>query len=1092
MKRSLHLNFKPDFWLRNALMGLAFLFLWSSSYGQPYTINIDFGSAQNTTSGAWNNITDPKAGAVENLMNDEGINTGIKIAITDAFNADNGDGLELDEMYGIPASASRDSFFGNTADWGGIEPTAALTLYNLDPDTEYSFSFFASRGGVGDNRETKYTVQGKTTVVENLNAANNASEFAEVEGMLPNEDGTIVISLEKGDNNDNFHGFYYLGTMQITYLNTVAPGPKDISLIYPNGEAALRGGSTVDISWERANVLFVDIDYSTDNGTSWTSIATGVSALEGKYAWTMPEVFSETCLVRITDSDDATVSDTSDQPFTIFEGDNKNYTIVVLGSSTAAGAGTSHPDSAWVRRYANHLSHQKSNFTVINLAVGGFSTTNILPSGNQENNITKALSYNPDAIIINLPSNDAALDRSVQEQKNNYSIIAALAEEARVPLWVTTPQPRNFDAGKIQIQKDMIDATYDMFGDFAIDLWTEFAEENGHIKEVYNSGDGVHLNDLAHRLIFGIIAEVNIDAYIVEENAPDLINIDFGAPDRTSEDWNNITDPEAGAIADLVNARGQSTGISIAITDPFNAINPDGLAAAPILDFADNAATDSFYGNTGIFEGKDEPTAGLTMSNLNPETAYTFTFYASRGGAGENRETQYTVEGEMTEIAALNASDNTANVAQVVDIYPKEDGTISVQIAAGENNAHALKFYYLNALKVQYARVWNEKNLRVVYPNGGERLKVGKTVDIRWESENVENVDIQYSSDHGSSWTSIATAVTTEEGKYSWKVPADASETTLLRIADSEDDEMSDVSDNVFAIMNDDGIHQIAIDFGGADRITSGTWNNITDPKAGSVADLVNREGLTTGISIAITGAFNLPNWVGEIADASLDIPESASTDSFFGNTGGFGDGNTPTAELTVSGLDLDTPYDFSFFASRGGVGDNRETKYTVEGQTTEVVRLNAANNISGVATVSSMLPKADGTVVISLEAGESNNNGDKFYYLGVVKIFYVAAIDDEDDEEDEEPVLGVPSAGAANLVLYPNPASDYLSIGLGQDTQIEELILTNLSGKVMIKESNETRSSTHRMDISNLSPGLYLLSITTNKGVVMSKIIIQ
>lgn len=1091
MKQNLLRHFKLHYPKIILICFIQLLFLGSKGYGQEaYTVNIDFGSAMNMTPGAWNNITDPKAGTIENLINNQGVNTGIKIAITDAFNADNSDGLELDGSYGIPASASGDSFFGNTADWGGIEPTAGLTLYNLDPNTEYSFSFFASRGNVGDNRETKYAVQGETTVVKNLNTANNVSNFAEVDGILPNEDGTIVISLEKGDNNDNFHGFYYLGVMQLSYLNTVDPGPKSLTLKYPNGEESLRGGNSTNISWERENVVSVDIDYSIDNGTNWVSIATGVSALEGKYTWTVPETFSEMCLVRVTDSDDATVSDTSDQSFAIFKGDNANYTIVVLGSSTAAGAGTSHPDSAWVRRYADHLSNQKSNFTVINLAIGGFSTANILPSGNQGNNITKALSYNPDAIIINLPSNDAAVDRSVQEQRDNYATIAALAEEARVPLWVTTPQPRNFDAGKVQIQRGMIDATYDMFGDFAIDLWTEFAEDNGHIKGIYNSGDGVHLNDLAHRLIFEIIAGVNIDGHIIEENAPDLINIDFGAPDRTSEGWNNITDPEAGAIPDLINARGQATGIGIAITDPFNAINPGGLAAAPALGFPDNAATDSFYGNTGVFEGKDEPTAGLTISNLNPEALYTFTFYASRGSAGENRETKYTVEGGTTEVTALDASNNTTNIAQVLDIYPKEDGTIAVRIEAGENNANNMKFYYLNAMKIQYARVRDAKRLRVMYPNGGEKLKEGRTVDIHWESENIENLDIQYSFDDGGSWTSVATAVMAENGTYSWKVPAEVSDAVLLRVSDSEDNDVSDVSDNVFSIMNDDGINQIAIDFGGPDRITLGTWNNITDPKAGSVADLVNREGLKTGISIAITGAFNLPNWVGEIADASLDIPESASTDSFFGNTGGFGDGNTPTAELTVSGLDLDTPYDFSFFASRGGVGDNRETKYTVEGQTTEVVKLNAANNISEIATVSDMLPKEDGSVTISLEAGESNDNGDKFYYLGAMKIFYAA--DKGDDDEDEEPVLGVSSAGTVNLVLYPNPASDYLSIGLGEGIQVEALILSNLSGKVMIKESKEGRSSIDRIDVSNLSPGLYLLSITTNRGVVMSKVIIQ
>src|SRR5690554_1651805 len=119
MKQNLLRHFKLRYPKIILICFVQLLFLGSKGYGQEaYTVNIDFGSTMNTTLGAWNNITDPKAGAIENLINNQGINTGIKIAITDAFNADNSDGLELDGSYGIPASASGDSFFGNTADWG--------------------------------------------------------------------------------------------------------------------------------------------------------------------------------------------------------------------------------------------------------------------------------------------------------------------------------------------------------------------------------------------------------------------------------------------------------------------------------------------------------------------------------------------------------------------------------------------------------------------------------------------------------------------------------------------------------------------------------------------------------------------------------------------------------------------------------------------------------------------------------------------------------------------------------------------------------------------------------------------------------------
>ena len=201
--------------------------------------------------------------------------------------------------------------------------------------------------------------------------------------------------------------------------------------------------------------------------------------------------------------------------------DNTEYTIVILGSSTAAGSGPSTLDSAWVWRFSTYLSGMKNNYKVINLAKGGYSSINLLPTGDQERNIAKALSYHPDALIINLPSNDAAQGRSVEDQMTNYKIIAGEASKNNVPLWVTTPQPRNFDQTKVRIQKDMIDATYTMFKDFTIDLWSGFADENGRIEEKYNSGDGIHLNDLAHRIIFERIMAKNIPEYITETTHPE-------------------------------------------------------------------------------------------------------------------------------------------------------------------------------------------------------------------------------------------------------------------------------------------------------------------------------------------------------------------------------------------------------------------------------------------------------------------------------------------------------------------------------------------------------------------------------------------
>lgn len=104
--------------------------------------------------------------------------------------------------------------------------------------------------------------------------------------------------------------------------------------------------------------------------------------------------------------------------------------IVVIGSSTAA------PNTVfnnWTARYTKSLETINPNNQVINLAKGNFSTFNVLPdkmestypnkpNTDKENDISAALKFRPDAIIINLPTNDISLRCSVDEIMANFKI----------------------------------------------------------------------------------------------------------------------------------------------------------------------------------------------------------------------------------------------------------------------------------------------------------------------------------------------------------------------------------------------------------------------------------------------------------------------------------------------------------------------------------------------------------------------------------------------------------------------------------------------------------------------------------------------
>ncbi|MCB0543081.1 MAG: SGNH/GDSL hydrolase family protein [Lewinellaceae bacterium] len=203
-----------------------------------------------------------------------------------------------------------------------------------------------------------------------------------------------------------------------------------------------------------------------------------------------------------------------------------SFRIVVIGSSTAAGTGANPPDSAWVNRYRQWLQTQQTANEVINLALGGYQTWQLLPSNSRAvparprpdtaRNITRALSLYPDAVIVNLPSNDAAAGYGVDEQMRNFERIVQAADSAGVPIWICTSQPRHFSADKVLSQIVLRKAILDEFGERAIDFWEPVASPAGLIEIPYNSGDGIHLNNEGHRLLFERVRDQGILQTLIE------------------------------------------------------------------------------------------------------------------------------------------------------------------------------------------------------------------------------------------------------------------------------------------------------------------------------------------------------------------------------------------------------------------------------------------------------------------------------------------------------------------------------------------------------------------------------------------------
>lgn len=195
-------------------------------------------------------------------------------------------------------------------------------------------------------------------------------------------------------------------------------------------------------------------------------------------------------------------------------------TVVVLGSSTAAGFGLDDPADGWVERFGADLAERRPGSEVVNLAVPGFTTFAVLPTDAEvpegrpvpdpDHNIEAALALEPDAVIVNLPSNDASSGVPVDEQMANFATVVAAAEEVDVPVWVTTTQPRDLDdVGRADLA-EVRDALLATYGDRAIDVWTGLADGSGRLRPEFDVGDGIHLTPAGHDVLLRSVEAAGI------------------------------------------------------------------------------------------------------------------------------------------------------------------------------------------------------------------------------------------------------------------------------------------------------------------------------------------------------------------------------------------------------------------------------------------------------------------------------------------------------------------------------------------------------------------------------------------------------
>ncbi len=132
---------------------------------------------------------------------------------------------------------------------------------------------------------------------------------------------------------------------------------------------------------------------------------------------------------------------------------------------------------------------------------------------------------------------------------------------------------------------------------------------------------------------------------------------------------------------------------------------------------------------------------------------------------------------------------------------------------------------YLLALLIMVGLSLSSQYVTVSYPNGGETLFVGQTINLTWNASGNYS-KIQFSSDAGLTWNTVADSVN-NLGHYLFVVPNIVTNKGLIKISITNYSQYHDQSDSGFTIINASSLKALAgsdekICLGGAVQLSAG------------------------------------------------------------------------------------------------------------------------------------------------------------------------------------------------------------------------------------------------------------------------------
>jgi len=622
-----------------------------------------------------------------------------------------------------------------------------------------------------------------------------------------------------------------------------------IQLTSPNGGESFVAGTVDTIKWTSTNITNVKLEYTTNGGTDWATIIESTPASNGSYAWTIPNTPSIQCKVKISDVDNTSITSTSGiftitapvQKITItspnggerWKGNSSRQITWGVGSkqlAVSSGEAIGNRQKAIVSveeiGFSGKLKVISGKWKVESDKLNLITESQELTTNNSIENVRIDYSTNNGVNWTTAASSVLASQNSytwlvpkVNSQNCKVRVVAetdittadtsdAVFEIYSPQITVTSPNGgEQWQAGSshtinwTQTNVDTVKISYSTNQGSGWIAITEKPASAGTytwvVPSTISAACKVRISDKSDstfadssNAVFAITSIPVVQILVASPNGGE--NWKVGESHNITWSSSNVDTVKIEVSIDngnswsLIKDSVKASLGTFAWTIPNT---PSTQCKVRISDFKNSAIGDT---SNAVFTIELVLQKSIAVTSPNGGESWKVGSTQSITWSGSNVN-NFKIEYTTNNGAAWQVVGYASSSPYLWNIPNTPSAQCKVKISDSTNAA------VWDTSKAVFAIY--KPSITVVYPNGGEALEAGTNVNVTWQSSNVQNVAVEYSTTNKRTWNTISASVAASTQSLNWTVPDAVSDSCFIRIKDVSDNSVTDTSNAMFKII---------------------------------------------------------------------------------------------------------------------------------------------------------------------------------------------------------------------------------------------------------------------------------------------------